>query len=140
MWALPALVIAPWCRGHKAGEGHVGSRRGETAEVAGLGEDGDRRQGVDATEGAQAGGVCRQRLGCGSLLDLCIDSVKLRVSDRVGAHQVVEGGLGGGLGEAQRPQPDLEAEAPAGTGGRVTLAVAQQEAADPLAGDAAVAL
>ena len=74
------------------------------------------------------------------LLDLPLDRRELRVPHRAGADEVVEGGLGGGLLEAERLQPELVAHAPAPARHGVAPAVAEQEALQPLARDAAVAL
>jgi len=99
------LVIEPWCRlcplecslGTRPREGHERARRAEAPKVAGLGEQRHGSERVDAAEGAQARHGTRQRLGERQLGDLLVDRAKLRVAHEVGAQQVLEGGLRGGL-------------------------------------------
>ena len=95
---------------------------------------------VDAAEGAQARDWVRQRPRERRRLDLALDRRQLRPAHGGRAHEVVEGGLRGGLLEGERLQPELVAHAPAAAPRGRALAVAEQEALHPLPGDAAVVL
>src|SRR5450756_1092477 len=111
--ALPASLTRGGLRGNQAQVGHERGRSLETGEVADLGDKPDGGQRVDAAQAAQARDQLAEAVVSGPLVDLPLERLDPAVKQVAGQQVVIEGGLLGGLLEGLLAEPLQARQGPA---------------------------